>query len=86
MKRAQLSESEGRLLGLYYNALYMLDWQIGRVRAGVVDEHSARLLKAGVATARYVYERNIAITKKYSPSCIARLIEDGLALLEELAA
>lgn len=84
-KRAQLSESEDRQLGLYYSALYMLDWQIGRVRAGVIDEHSARLLKAGIATAAHIYERNIAITPKYSTAFIARLISDGQALLEGLA-
>lgn len=83
-KRAKLSESEDRQLGLHYNALYMLDWQIGRVRAGVVDEYSKRLLEAGIATAAHIYERNIVITPKYSTAFIARLISDGQALLERL--
>lgn len=84
-KRAQLSESEDRQLGLYYNALYMLDWQIGRARADVVDEYSKRLLEAGIATAAHIYERNIAITPKYSTVVIKQLIADGQALLEEIA-
>jgi hypothetical protein len=82
---AKNAERQDRLNATFYNALYMLEFQICRVQAGVWDALSAKLLTAGVKTARDI----VASSKtygRYTVLVIRDLIAQADALLAEVEA
>lgn len=82
MKQHELTEEEERYAGLMYNALYMLDWQIGRARAGVWDDYTLDLLEMGAATAARLHANNQSFGK-FGLREIRQLRDDAWQLISE---